>query len=81
MLDRKLSDMRVYPAINIAMSGTRNEERLFPEDVLRAHHAIRRHLTKMQPVEAMESMLKALEEHKSNKALLSKMLLVANAES
>jgi len=81
MLDRRLSDMRVYPAINIAMSGTRNEERLFPEDVLRAHHAIRRHLTKMQPVEAMESMLKALEEHKSNKALLDKMLLVANAES
>jgi transcription termination factor Rho len=81
MLDRRLSDMRIYPAINISMSGTRNEERLFPDDVLRAHHAIRRHLTKMGPIEAMESMLKALEEHKTNKLLLDRMKMMADTRS
>jgi len=81
VLDRKLSDLRIFPAINIGASGTRNEERLFPEDMLKAHHAIRRHLTRMQPIEAMESLLKALAEHKSNKELLGKMLQVANAGS
>jgi len=81
VLDRKLSDLRIYPAINIGASGTRNEERLFPEEMLKAHHAIRRHLTRMQPIEAMESLLKALSEHKSNRELLNKMLVVANAGS
>lgn len=81
VLDRRLSDLRIYPAINISASGTRNEELLFPEDLLKAHHAIRRHLTRMQPVEAMESLLKALSEHKSNQELLHKMLQVANAGS
>ncbi|RMF85454.1 MAG: transcription termination factor Rho [Nitrospirae bacterium] len=81
VLDRRLSDLRIFPAINIAASGTRNEERFFSEEVLKAHHAIRRHLTRMQPVEAMEALLKALREHKSNKELLDRMLMVANAGS
>ena len=39
VLDRKLADRRIYPAIDIAQSGTRKEERILPPDMLEAGHA------------------------------------------
>src|SRR6202011_1507982 len=54
VLDRKLADRRVYPAMDIAQSGTRKEERLLPPETLRRITLLRRTLTQMKPVEAME---------------------------
>ena len=71
-LDRKLSDMRIFPAINIPASGTRKEEKLYtdPEE-LASMHRIRRHLYAFQPVQAMETLLKVMEKHSTNKSVMS----------
>src|SRR6478609_1986989 len=60
VLDRKLADRRVFPALDIAQSGTRKEERLLPADVYRQVTLLRRTLASMKPVEAMESLVQQL---------------------
>jgi transcription termination factor Rho len=60
VLDRKLADRRVWPAIDISMSGTRREELLLDPDTLHAVTMLRRTLTSMHPVEAMEQLTKQL---------------------
>lgn len=57
VLDRKISDQRIYPAIDIFLSGTRREELLVPADDLHKIHVIRRGLAGYKPLEAMERML------------------------
>jgi transcription termination factor Rho len=70
-LDRKLSDNRIYPAINIPQSGTRKEEKLYDNPAtLEKIFRIRRHLTAFSPIEAMSTMLKALANQPTNKAWL-----------
>src|SRR5262249_49913139 len=49
VLDRKLADRRVYPAMDILQSGTRKEERILPPDVLKAVTLLRRSLAQMKP--------------------------------
>ncbi len=66
MLDRKLSDRRVFPAIDITQSGTRREELLLPPENLQAVVALRRTLTSMNPVDAMEQLTKQLGRFKTN---------------
>ena len=66
VLDRKLAERRVWPAIDITQSGTRREELLLPESTLHAVTMLRRTLTSMHHVEAMEQLTKQLEKHKSN---------------
>jgi len=66
VLDRKLAERRVWPAIDLTQSGTRREELLLPEDTLRAVTMLRRTLTSMHHVEAMEQLTKQLEKHKTN---------------
>jgi transcription termination factor Rho len=72
VLDRKLSDRRVYPALDISQSGTRKEERLLPPDVLKSVTLLRRTLVQMKPVEAMEMLVKKLASFPSNAAFLEK---------
>ncbi len=65
-LDRFLVDRRIFPAINIAKSGTRREELLMHPDELDKIWKLRRYLNEVQPTEAMELLIKKLKETKSN---------------
>ena len=73
ILDRKLAERRLYPAIDIPKSGTRKEEKLFPPNQIDAIRKLRRMMTDLQPVEAMETLIAALKKHKTNAELLSKL--------
>lgn len=75
VLDRRLADRRVYPAMDIAQSGTRKEERLLAPDVLKRVVLLRRTLTQMKPVEAMEMLVKKMAETKSNAEFLERIAL------
>ncbi len=66
VLDRKLADRRVWPAIDITQSGTRREELLLAPDTLNAVTMLRRTLTSMHHVEAMEQLVKQLGRFKTN---------------
>ena len=66
VLDRKLADRRVWPAIDISQSGTRHEELLQHPDVLHAVTMLRRTLTSMHHVDAMEQLVKQLTKFKTN---------------
>jgi transcription termination factor Rho len=72
VLDRRLSDRRVYPAIDISQSGTRKEERLLPPDILKGVTLLRRFLAPQNPVAAMELLVSKLGECKSNADFLGK---------
>jgi transcription termination factor Rho len=72
VLDRRLADRRVWPAIDIAQSGTRKEERILPPDVYKQVTLLRRSLSSLKPVEAMESLVQQLGKYKSNAAFLEK---------
>jgi transcription termination factor Rho len=72
VLDRKLADRRVYPAIDIAQSGTRKEERLLAPEVLRRVTLLRRTLVQMDTVQAMESLVSKLGATDSNAAFLER---------
>jgi transcription termination factor Rho len=72
VLDRRLADRRVYPAIDILQSGTRKEERILPAEVLKASTALRRTMASMHPVAAMEMLVKKLGEYPSNDAFVAK---------
>ena len=56
VLDRRLADRRIWPAIDISQSGTRREEKLLPAEILRATTMLRRALSPMNPMEAMEQL-------------------------
>ncbi len=66
VLDRKLADRRIWPSIDITQSGTRREELLHDADTLHAVTMLRRTLTTMHPVDAMEQLTKQLGRFKSN---------------
>ena len=66
VLDRKISDQRIYPAIDIFLSGTRREEKLLPTHVLDAATKLRRTLSSMHHVDAMEQLTTKLRKFKSN---------------
>jgi transcription termination factor Rho len=72
VLDRKLAERRVYPALDIGQSGTRKEERLLPPEVLERVTLLRRGLVSLNPVQAMESLVKKLADYPSNADFLDK---------
>jgi transcription termination factor Rho len=72
-LDRKLADRRVFPAIDILKSGTRKEELLIPKDELSRIWVLRKVLTALSPVEAMELMISRLVKTKDNAEFLGSM--------
>jgi transcription termination factor Rho len=76
VLDRELANDRVFPAINIASSGTRNEER-FIEGSLDERNMVRRYLLKKSPKESMTSLLQVLSRTHSNTELLNQISALA----
>jgi transcription termination factor Rho len=70
VLDRKISDLRVYPAVDIFMSGTRREELLLPEADLHKINIIRRGLSGHKPPEAIERLLFFLNKFPTNAQML-----------
>lgn len=66
VLDRKLADRRIWPAIDITQSGTRREELLLDKDALHAITMLRRTLTSMHHIDAMEQLTKQLDRFKTN---------------
>lgn len=66
VLDRKLADRRVWPSIDIEQSGTRREEKLLTPEVLNATTMLRRTLSSMHHVDAMEQLTSKLGKFKSN---------------
>jgi len=66
ILDRKVSDKRIFPALDITRSGTRKEELLVPADTLKKMYVLRRILNPMGTVDAMEFLLDKLRQTKSN---------------
>jgi transcription termination factor Rho len=71
VLDRKLSDRRIWPAIDIEQSGTRREEKLLPPETLHATTMLRRTLSSMHHVDAMEQLTSKLGKFKSNEEFVS----------
>ncbi len=67
VLDRKLSDRRVWPSIDISQSGTRREEKLHDPDTLHAVTMLRRTLSSMHHVDAMEQLTSKLAKFKCNR--------------
>ena len=74
VLDRELADKRIYPAINIRKSGTRNEELLLSEEVLRQRNMLFRVLAERHPVEAMQALLKQVQRSPTNEHLLNELI-------
>ncbi|MCF4124066.1 transcription termination factor Rho [Methylobacterium sp. EM32] len=66
ILDRKVSDKRIFPAIDITRSGTRKEELLVPPDSLKKTYVLRRILNPMGVTDAIEFLLDKLRQTKSN---------------
>ena len=72
-LDRKLADKRVFPALDLQRSGTRKEELLLPEDIITRVWLLRKILSPMSTIEAMEFLLDKMRGTKSNKEFLNSM--------
>jgi transcription termination factor Rho len=72
-LDRRLMDKRIFPTINIEQSGTRKEELLLEKDELQKVWLLRKALSQLNPVEAMELLLDKLKQVKTNKEFLAAM--------
>jgi transcription termination factor Rho len=72
LLDRRMVDRRVYPAIDVNRSGTRKEELLRDPDELRRVYLIHKVVSDMNPVEAMELLLNRLQKTKTNAEFLAK---------
>ena len=72
-LDRKLTDKRVFPSIDVAKSGTRKEELLIPKEDLNRIWVLRKVLNPLSPVEAMELLIDKMSKTKTNADFLNSM--------
>jgi transcription termination factor Rho len=72
-LDRRLMDKRIYPTIDIQKSGTRKEELLLEQDSIKRVYVLRKLLTQLNPVEAMEFLLGKMKGTKDNQDFLDSM--------
>jgi transcription termination factor Rho len=71
VLDRNLANERIFPSLNISLSGTRREELLFGSAVTQ-HQTLRRSLARMSPRDAMLAVLKLVRQYPTNELLLSR---------
>lgn len=72
-LDRKLSNRRVFPAIDLVASSTRRDDMLMEKDVLQRMWILRKHLTDMNTIEAMEFLKQQMNHTKTNEEFLISM--------
>jgi transcription termination factor Rho len=72
-LDRKLTDKRVFPSIDVQKSGTRKEELLIPKEDLNRIWVLRKVLNPLSPVEAMELLIDKMSKTKTNADFLNSM--------
>jgi transcription termination factor Rho len=72
-LDRKFAEKRIYPALDIAKSGTRKEELLFDKETFKQITTLRRWLGMMTPEEQLGVMIEKLSKYKTNKEFLESM--------
>jgi transcription termination factor Rho len=77
VLNRHLAERRIFPAMDIPQSGTRKEERLLPPEMLKQVTLLRRSLTSLNPVPAMESLVQQLGKYPSNEAFLARVATFA----
>ena len=80
-LDRNLSNRRVFPAVNVVLSGTRRDDLLLPKDKAQRIWILRKLLADMNPLEAMNFMLQLMDEYKTNEDLLDNMSKVSPREA
>ncbi len=79
ILDRKIAERRIFPAIDLAASGTRKEHLLVPPKELETMTALRRRLLNMPPDQQVSQLLKALERFKTNAELVGASQSPANS--
>lgn len=72
-LDRTLANRRIFPAVNILLSGTRRDDLLYTRDQSQRIWILRKLLAEMNPTEAMNFMLQRMDEFKSNQEMLDNM--------
>lgn len=72
-LDRKLSNKRIYPAIDIVASSTRRDDLLVDKDILQRMWVLRNHLADMNPIEAINFLKDRMKFTKSNEEFLVSM--------
>ena len=72
VLDRKLSERRIFPAIDITQSGTRREDLLLNADELGASYIIRKEMNGMRKEDAVEQILNLFSRTKSNQEFIAK---------
>jgi transcription termination factor Rho len=75
ILDRKMFEKRIFPCINIAQSGTRKEEKLYPKELIDKLFLMRRALSPLSPEAAMELLLQKVREFPTNEQFLSSLQL------
>ena len=73
VLDRKVSDKRIFPSLDVGKSGTRKEELLVEKDKLSKMWVLRRILMQMGTVDAMEFLLDKMKDSKSNEDFFATM--------
>jgi len=73
ILDRKMSDRRIFPAIDIKRSGTRKEDLLLRDDVLNRVWILRKLLASMNPADGMDFLIDKLKHQKTNEDFLDSM--------
>jgi transcription termination factor Rho len=73
VLDRKISEKRIFPAIDINKSGTRKEELLLEKPVLQRIWILRKFLSPLSPAESMEFLLDKISKTKTNQDFLDSM--------
>jgi transcription termination factor Rho len=74
ILDRGLFERRIFPCINIPASGTRKEEKLYTADELVRIYKLRRALSAVRPIEAMELLLSKIGRNRTNADFLKSIL-------
>ncbi len=80
-LDRTLANRRIFPAVNVLLSGTRRDDLLYPKDQSQRIWILRKLLADMNPTEAMNFMLQLMDEYRTNQDLLDNMSKVSPREA
>ncbi len=80
-LDRSLSNRRIFPSVNVLLSGTRRDDLLLDKSTANRIWILRKLLAEMNPIEAMNFMLQLMDEYKTNEALFDNMSKVNPREA